>query len=294
MAKDVYRKFKNCIFCSIALKRAESEYKLTREHMFGRSISNYLPGTDNWFAINDTFELGVVVKRGSSQPKYFTSHSVCKKCNTTWMGEDMEKIIPIVVNMISGKRFDLSQNDLHILKRYLERLAAIVDVESSNLDLPANKLASIEYIAQHGQSNQYPPILSSTDRRAYKDGAPLRNVNLRVGYHKGILGEAFEQNLVPCIYGIQLVGKRFVFVMGKLAASIEIGRTEPRQYPNFVDLKGYDESDLAWPIHPSVSYDDYFSLYVQSPRIARLRKMFRGRRERRRYEKEWRSSRRIR
>ncbi len=289
MAKDEHRKFTYCVFCKVTLKNSGGPGRRTAEHIFGAKIVQSLPDTGHWLALNETTKKHRYLK-GSSQPKHLTSRSVCEECNSGWMSEEMAKVIPLITNLASGNRFTFKSAHNAPLARYLSRIGIIVDIESSNLDLPKEKLNSKEYIEKFGLTRLYRPILTSEDRYNFMNGLDIPEIDIQIGYHDRILGHSFQQNLIPYTNGQRVIGKRFLFAMGKLVASISVGPTPRIEHRNFIKIPISLSSTFSWPLSKFVSYDDFFAIYHQTDRVKDLRKALSNRHERRRIESDyWRS-----
>ncbi len=205
MAKDEHRKFKHCIFCNVKMQNAKGPTQRTREHIFGKSIADYLPQTAHWnvpknFTDNcmDPFNYREV-KKGSSQITYITSRSVCYTCNNGELRQQSEFAFDQLCALIDGRQHSLSIDEQHAVFLYFCRFGMIVDVETSNLDLNLSKDLLGKYISTYGSLRNYAPTISAHTRNLLLANTAPKNIWVYIGYHDGVLGKIIEFNIAPKI-----------------------------------------------------------------------------------------------
>mgnify|MGYP000215173655 CR=1 FL=1 len=259
--KDEHRKFKSCIFCN-ARFGPPPKAKRSAEHVFGKAVANLFPTLRNWRA-GFYGEKGL---QGSSPVVNLTSRSVCEPCNNEWLSAENEAALPIIEKLKDGQSITLEIADQRKLYRYLARLCAIVDAESSNRDLTMKQQKLEAYARKFGGSNLFPPIITETSRNAFRTGDDIPVLKVWVGRHDGHLGHNPTFNLVraPSSTGI---AKRILLVLGHLVivAHLRFGLMPlPR---GLIGISSTPSSSVNWALANNIGYEDYYSLYAPSPEI---------------------------
>jgi hypothetical protein len=178
----------------------------------------------------------------------------------------MDASLPLLKDMSQGKSISPTALDILKLKRYFERIALIVDVCTSNEQISEDRRQKPEY-QQAVRYRQEPPILSFAERVAWLNGAPLQDSFVSLGSHDGVLGLnpdfTITYYLRVCKGDTKPVRrvKRVSLAINNIIACLEVGAKDDDMPPS---LRPIDEVS-SWPIVPTVSYDDYFSLRTQNP-----------------------------
>lgn len=220
---------------------------------------------------------------GSGPIISLTSKSVCSICNNGILSDELEQSLDTLEYFINGRKLEVSDTHLRVLIRYFERLAILLDVESSNHDLLCNSKSEQEIIKDYGASNSFPPCVPREDRREYVRGSGLKTVKLWFGYHSGYIGVDPILKLILLNDGKDYHSKYFSGVLGKLAFVVDYsGRFNFEEY-NYVSTKTLSlENKFLWPFEDEISYDSYYATCAQSPDIKQMRKLFSNRYWRRR------------
>jgi hypothetical protein len=265
MAFDPYRKFSACVFCG-------ARDNLTREHLFGHSLAQFLGVKQNWVAprivVNRPTPLAQI-KYGSSPITSVAPALLCGACNSGPLGLVMQHSLPLLERLCESQKTDLVDDDRVNLRRYCERFAAIVDVCTSNeqvSDMTPQQAASFQVQLQH----QKPAITTFGSRKVWLDGAPLQMVTTYVGHHQGLLGLNPDLNVThqPDFDG---TWKRITFVVKHLAVCIDVGKPNISVPPSFHVLS----AATSFPTLPAVTYDDYLALWYQDQKVLFLRTFLR-------------------
>jgi hypothetical protein len=265
MAFDPYRKFAACVFCG-------ARNNLTREHLFGHSLAQFLSVKQNWMApqivVTRPGRLAQI-KRGSSPITSVAPPLLCGACNSGRLGLVMQSSLPLLESLCEGQKTVLTDHDRVILRRYCERFAAIVDVCTSNeqvSDMTPQQAASFQVQLQH----QKPAITTFGSRNAWLDGAHLEAVTTYIGHHQGLLGLNPDLNVThqPDFDGSW---KRITFVVKHLAVCIDVGKPDISVPSSFHVLS----AATSFPTLPPATYDDYLALWYEDQKVLFLRTFLR-------------------
>ena len=284
--KDEHRKFSTCIFCGVEMSGRNEESKRSREHIFGQAIAKLHPVTSNWMASNKQFD--PAPKKGSSPITHLTSRSVCRNCNNTWLSEVAEQAISPMENLILGKKCVLTAKEQRALHRYFWRFAAIVDAETSNLELNLDPTELRKYAEEFGFLRYFPPTIRGEQRLAFKNDGHMSDFTMTLWHHKDLLGADPTFNVVDLGSHRDARAKRILLAIGRVVFSLEIGQHKP--------LRALEESDFAegfieqinWPTPNAISYDSFYSLYHQDQQTRYIRACFKRRSTRKYLESEFR------
>jgi hypothetical protein len=255
---DPHRVYKTCLFCDST--------DLTAEHIFTRAVAKLFPKLRNWEI--DTHPLfspsGKTKIKGSSPIVSVTSRCVCESHNTNELSRDVNKAMTCLRPLMSAKPFTFTASGQQKVRRYWERIGAIMDAETSNLDLQKPTPLGAGTNPLH---RIYPPILSREDRKAWLAGHDLRDTRVFVGHHTGTLGInplviAAPQPVPPDNLSWVTTCKYFLFAFKNLAVVVIVGASRRKKDPlaaGFVEL-GAVNGDLMWPHHDKVTAARLLSL----------------------------------
>jgi hypothetical protein len=264
---DEHRKFVRCILCG--------NTNLTREHIFGHALADYLAVKHHWYAaVSSADPATVELKKGSSPITNIAPPLLCEQCNTRRLTRTMDLSLPTLKSMCAGELTELDDTSREVLRRYIERIGLIVDVCTSNeqlAELPSTVAA--KYLKRWDRAA--PPVIDFERRSAWLKGGAVPEITVYIGHHTGVLGLNPECNVAHFRFRDQqqrIVGyaKRFSCVIHKLAVCVDIGMP-------FRDLPAslYDLPSLkAFPTTTAVTYDDYYSARPQDRLTTDLRSRF--------------------
>ena len=267
MAHNDKRVYSNCIFCRCKLIRKKT---LSTEHVFGDAVRARYPVVYQMHA-------GGERKKSGGQVLTTQSRSVCRHCNENELGKTIEDVLEPLFRLINSECERLSVSDSKALRRYWERVALILDVETSNLDLENLKPNAPE-INEDAQHRQWPPIISQEEREQWRKGKALHRVRVHVGRHHGCLGINPALNFVvnpvvgtlPEGIGRSAHQKLILVVIGAHAVALDIG-TPMRRPPSkqFVTLQA--RRTLRIEALADLGYDDYLSMMHQDGQVVAAR-----------------------
>ena len=279
---DEHRKYAKCAFCDST--------DLTKEHLFGKTLAKEFPVRSNWVA-------AALPLRGSSPQTFVKGSSpilnlapslVCKKCNNGKLSVEMAAVLPLLLTLIRKHRHQITTVERAALRRYWERVGLLVDICTSNRDITPEYRESKEY-QRSGEHRQYPPIISESARASWIAGDRLDRLQVFAGTHRGVLGINPVMNIAPMrqydleASALNQLGKKVLMTVGGLSVAVFVGLDVAIVPPSFLSLDG-SHSDWRWPLHTPVSYDDFFSLWTQTPDILQIRAEMRIKERRRQVE----------
>jgi hypothetical protein len=218
--------------------------------------------------------LAGITKKGTSPITNIAPRLLCKDCNSNRLSPNMQESLPWLIALSAGDLMDIPPHATACLRRYLERIAVIVDVCTSSEQVSASRARKLEHKLSE-LHRQAPALLTPADRASWLDGARLDRLRMALGRHKGLLGVNPD---VTVVHGYADSGvtswKRMTFVVGHLAVCLDIeakGFSIPVHFgpPGTFHLL---ESIQSWPTEPEASYDDYFSLRHQDAHTQNLRR----------------------
>lgn len=266
------RRFKACIFCGGKIDNTE--------HLFGKKIAKRLGITEHWQALTAPTEpTAGRIERGPSPGSYMTVKALCSECNRGRFGPVMQRVTPVVLSMAGGTRRSISVADALGLRHYIERIALIVDVCTSNFDIDDERRSTAEY-AKSAAFRIRDPVRSTEDRSAWLDRKDVR-LRSAVGFMKDVFGKQGDMNVahavvlpteleIPANFHVQ-TSKRITVAFRHLALYAElVGSPDPNNIlpASMVELDG---TSFTWPPKDQLSVDDYFSLRNQDELVASIR-----------------------
>jgi hypothetical protein len=276
MAFEQNRKYSKCILC-------ERQGELTREHLLGKTFATAMGVKDHWEVPLGSIRSGAK-KKGSSPITDLAPRLLCAECNgPQHLGKEMEAVLPVLVPLCRGEPTAICERSKGLLRRYFERVAAIVDVHTSSEQITERGKQSKDH-QFNSQNRQAPPAIDQDERSQWLAGASMGKVSVRVGNHPGDLGKNPDFNIAHfrlkagnLTTGETLVlaqAKRITMVLGSLAVCVDV-ETPNCKVPSelaptacFVQI----EQLTVWPTAPQVTDDAYFALRHQdeNTRLVRL------------------------
>jgi hypothetical protein len=269
---DPYRKFVWCVFCGSREVPGNPETPLTREHLFGAALAEYLNVKEHWTALGMLLNGGRPeprMQKGSSPIASIAPRVLCKPCNNVKLKTAMDESYPLLKQLCEGQSIELTELDRTKLRRYFERFAAIVDVCTSTeqvSEMPAQKVESFRPQLQH----QNAALVPFAAREAWLAGYPLAAVTVYLGHHRGVAGKNPDFNVAhpPALDG---GWKRITFIIKQLAVCVDVLKPSLDVAESFCDLR----VTTAFPGKSPVTYDDYLALRNQDSDTLYLRTIFR-------------------
>ena len=257
------RKFLTCMFCG-------TQVGLTREHIFGDSISRRFPAprlasvprrsnAPPIAVLANDMERRYYYYNSGMAPLAFTSHSMCGECNHR-LGQEFTDLIPALAKLFSGRTNKIPDSLLRTAIRYFQRIGILVDLESSIFD-PILMTESEKDIATNSKLVRGPSFLTQAERVYFLNGAILPNISVFLGKHYGEYGRQMAMTVVRCEDG-HLLGperngsfqKKFIFAIEKVTALIVVGRTFDINTNQ--KLKLLDSDELSFSLNPKMISSD--------------------------------------
>jgi hypothetical protein len=259
---DEHRQFNTCAFCEST--------DLTKEHVFGKSVAKLLPTKYHWEAYSQDSLLGTAERRKGSGPLLNVApRMVCEEQNNNLLSSELKSSLDLLAKLIFGTSKNIPSTAKRSLRRYLERIALLEDLHSSNQDITEKYKLTTEY-KRSAQFRTNPPLISKNDRVNWSRGESLSQLDIFVGHHPRYLGLN-----PPATSTLSEDGKskKFVFVIKHFAVITSIGSTHESPIPNsFRHLSSIDESDV---LLGNVSYDDHFAALKQTDLTKAMRLLLR-------------------
>jgi hypothetical protein len=190
----------------------------------------------------------------------------------------MQEVEEPLFSLIEGEKCELLPAQLGILKRYFERVGLLIDVSTSNRDINDTYKIRPDYLRSN-VCRQAPPVFSDDARNRWLNGEELTLISVFIGHHAGILGLnpniEIAHGVDADLRGWKVPAKRVLMCIGKLTFCITL-RWPLQQHDRSLHRLGSDPVPLSWPMDIDVSYDQFFALLCQEPRIVGLRAIFRN------------------
>jgi hypothetical protein len=174
---------------------------------------------------------------------------------------NMKEALPWLIALSSSQPIEeISEAARRGLRRYFERFGLLVDVCTSNEQIPEKRKKALEHRLNDASRQREPAVLFQS-RQAWLNEQPNDQVKVYIGRHLGVLGCFVDMNvahggILDRGAGKFMNTKRITFVAKELAVCIDINMPDTPIPDSFHDLRTLS----AWPPPTPVSYFDYFSL----------------------------------